>query len=923
MVQLSRRNLFATAVASGAAAAFATGAAPANARPVIVPAAPTDPPPDLAPSPADGVQLHWLDGVPTTTTGSAWGVPWGRGQVREGASFTLTTASGKAVPVQTWPLAYWPDGSVKWTGHGIGSDVALEETVRLAAGKPAVPPNPVTVAHDGGDVVLDNGAVQVRLATSGNVLVRSVTRDGRTTARNGRLVLELQDQPDDDQADARGSSWSGMIEHVDVDQTGPVRGVVKISGHYEIDQGPNHGNGRRTLLPWTVRVYLGAGAESLRLMHSFIWDADTSKDFVRGLGLQIDVPMTDAAHNRHIRFAGSGRGIWGEPVRVLTGLRRDLGVADGRDPGADVRAAQVAGTATPPVSQWSAQVRDGYENLAVWNDYTLAQSSPTYFSVWKRTSSGHSWLKDAGHGDRAPGLGYVGGVSGGLGFGIRDFWEQYPRALDIRGAAGDTATVTLWSWSPHADAMDMRPYDSAGHGLDLAYEDGRYGFGIPGGISRSTDIELWAFATTPSRDHFANLADVLSTPPQVVAAPATYHGAGVFGRWSLPDRSTPARTTLEDSIDASIDFYGGQVQQRQWYGFWDYGDVMYQYDADRHSWRYDEGGFAWDNAELGSDAMLWYAFLRSGKPQTFRLARAMTRHVSESDTYHAGQFAGLGSRHAVQHWGDGAKEVRVGESYTKRFMYYVTADELVGDWLRASLQADETLRKFEPLRDILPPQHVAPTRLRIGPDWYALVSNWLTEWERTGDTKWRDRIVTGMRDIASFPAGLFTGEGGGAVGFDPTTAHLVNLNKGDYTGGYNLAMAFCGDQVMFETVELVDVPEFRQTLLDFARYVQAPSAEKIAHYGFDFNAKGFKTIYSRVTAWAGEQLDDKAIRQRGWDQFLSDPAGKPWPAAVRVDDTAVLTPVEEIPAGDVRTSDPAQRNLAIVELLAIAPGEAP
>ena len=48
--------------------------------------------------------------------------------------------------------------------------------------------------------------------------------------------------------------------------------------------------------------------------------------------------------------------------------------------------------------------------------------------------------------------------------------------------------------------------------------------------------------------------------------------------------------------------------------------------------------------------------------------------------------------------------------------------------------------------------------MRIGPDWYALVSNWMTEWERTGDTRWRDRIVTGMQDIATFPAGLFTGE---------------------------------------------------------------------------------------------------------------------------------------------------------------------
>jgi hypothetical protein len=471
--------------------------------------------------------------------------------------------------------------------------------------------------------------------------------------------------------------------------------------------------------------------------------------------------------------------------------------------------------------------------------------------------------------------------------------------------------------------MDLRHYDTTAHGLDLAYEDVQEGFSTPEGIVRSDEMVLWAFAATPSRERIAALSAGLEAPPQIVTDPATYHAAGVFGRWSLPDRGTPARATLEKALDDQIAFYVGQVDQRDWYGYWNYGDVMHTYDADRHEWRYDVGGYAWDNAELGTDAMLWYAFLRSGDPAVFRLARAMTRHVSEVDTYHAGRFAGLGSRHNVSHWGDGAKEARVGESFTKRFAYYLTADELLGELLRSSLRADRTLLTVEPLREVLPPQTLAPTRLRIGPDWYALVSNWLTEWERTGDTRWRDRIVTGMTDIAGFPAGLFTGEAGGAVGFDPATGHLTDFGKGDYLGGYNLAMAFCGDQILWETLGLVSVPAFEAVFLDFARYVQAPSAEKIARYGFDFNPGAFPTIYSRVTAWAGEVLDDASLRRRGWDQFTSDPAGKPWPAAVTVSGPLVASPVQEIPAGDFATNDAAQRGLALISLLAIAPGEAP
>jgi YetA-like protein len=852
-------------------------------------------------------ELHWLDGTPAETAGCAWGVPWARGRLAPGTALALHTADGAAVPVQSWPLAFWPDGTVKWTGHAIGAEEAAAARYRLAPGTPAAPEHPVTVRHSGSDVVLANGTIEIRIATRGDVVLRSIRRGGRTTATTGRLVLHVQDRPDDEDGTPRRSIYRGAVEHAVVEQSGPVRAVVRMTGSYRRDN--NH-----RILPWTLRVYLSAG-EAVRLVHSFTWDADADRDFVRGLGLELSVPLTDETYDRHVRFGTTGGGVWGEPVRVLTGLRRD--------PGAAVNTAQVQGTATPPLAQWNTQVSSGYQQLAQWNDYRLTQNSADHFAIAKRTSSAGSWLRHAGHGRQASGFGYVGGASGGLGFGLTDFRQRFPRALDIRNAATSTAQVTLWSWSPHAPAMDLRHYDTSAHGLDLAYEDVQEGFSTPEGIVGSTEMVLWAFAGTPSRARIAALEPVLTAPPQLVADPRWYHAAGVFGRWSLPDRSTAARAVLEKALDDQIAFYAGQVDERQWYGFWNYGDVMHTYDADRHEWRYDAGGYAWDNGELGTDAMLWYAFLRSGRPDVFRLARAMTRHVSEVDTHHSGRFAGLGSRHNVSHWGDGAKEVRIGESYTKRFAYYLTADELLGDLIRTSLRADRTLLTVEPLREVLPPQTLAPTRLRIGPDWYALVSNWLTEWERTGDTRWRDRIVTGMTDIATFPAGLFTGEAGGAVGFDPATGHLVNFNKGDYAGGYNLAMAFCGEQILWETLDLVDVPAFRAVLLDFARYVQATSAEKIARYGFDFNPGAFPTIYSRVTAWAGEQLGDARLRQRGWDQFTNDPSGRPWPAAVTVSGSVVPAEVQEIPAGDFSTNDAAQRGLAIVSLLAVAPGEAP
>jgi hypothetical protein len=72
------------------------------------------------------------------------------------------------------------------------------------------------------------------------------------------------------------------------------------------------------------------------------------------------------------------------------------------------------------------------------------------------------------------------------------------------------------------------------------------------------------------------------------------------------------------------------------------------------------------------------------------------------------------------------------------------ADELIGDIMVYSLQADQALNEWEPLRkvDPLPPQ--APSRVRLGPDWVALAGNWFTQWERTMDDTWLERLKGGM-----------------------------------------------------------------------------------------------------------------------------------------------------------------------------------
>jgi hypothetical protein len=83
---------------------------------------------------AEDVSLNLLDGKALgLDSGVSFGVPWPQGAVGRGATFSLS-AQGKDLPVQSWPLAYWPDGSIKWSGFATVVPAGLAGPVTLSTG---------------------------------------------------------------------------------------------------------------------------------------------------------------------------------------------------------------------------------------------------------------------------------------------------------------------------------------------------------------------------------------------------------------------------------------------------------------------------------------------------------------------------------------------------------------------------------------------------------------------------------------------------------------------------------------------------------------------------------------------------------------------------------------------------------------------
>ncbi|NGN69351.1 Tat pathway signal sequence domain protein, partial [Streptomyces sp. A7024] len=406
--------------------------------------------------------------------------------------------------------------------------------------------------------------------------------------------------------------------------------------------------------------------------------------------------------------------------------------------------------------------------------------------------------------------------------------------------------------------------------------------------------------------------------PQLAAAPASLTRAGVFGGLFAPvDRTDPAKAKIEDHLDDLFAYYRDQREQRRWYGFWDYGDIMHTYDADRHQWRYDVGGYAWDNSELSPDLWLWFAYLRSGRADIFRFAEAMTRHTGEVDVYHLGEWAGLGTRHGVQHFADSAKQQRISTAVYRRAYYYLTADERTGDLMHALVDSDETFLVLDPIRKIREePYEPDPHALSIGfgTDWSGLAAAWLTEWERKGPKaqKAEARLRATMETIAAQPNGFVQGKGL----YDLDTGRFAVADKAAVEVSHLSAM-FGLVEMCAELIDLIEMPEFTEAWLDYCRYFNATKAEQKERYGTDFGNLLLFQGHSRMDAYAAVKAKDDKLAERAWAKFHRSDGyteSMDW-SSTELNGPQVLEPGYEIPA--ISTNTTALYGLAAIQNLAL------
>ena len=393
------------------------------------------------------MRLHWLEGRKQRGY-VTWGLPWRKGEVRAGESFYLKGDNGAEYPVQTRPRAYWPDGSVKWTLHTACPSAG---PWRLERGSRPY----LTELHQEGQKIC---AGRMTVDFSEGKAVPRVEYDGTMRCIGGELVAKVN-----------GAEYYGTADSIRLEENGPLRAVIRVKGSHQNAAGD-------CLLPFTLRYYIHAGDPEIRIVHTFVHDADPFAQKIEALGISFDADLKEPIYNRHVRVGGEG-GYLKESCVLLNSWRPKLP--------AQWYHTQIAGGRLNLNREEHPEAYQAMEDMTWWDRWKLVQDSSEHYKISKHTGEEDcSWV-DGPEGHRARGI----LSAAGLTVTLRDFWQKHPSALEVRGMLGEQARLSAWIWCEDVPPMDLRPYTKRPCSQSY-YGQGTPSRSMPSGIAVTNEIHL-------------------------------------------------------------------------------------------------------------------------------------------------------------------------------------------------------------------------------------------------------------------------------------------------------------------------------------------------------------------------------------------------------------------------------------------------
>ena len=364
------------------------------------------------------------------------GVPFAVGILHDAELETLRVQdpAGNAVPAQFQVLSRWwsprYDNSVRWLLVTFPASVGANATATytLVSGSNIAPARPVSVTRAAGETTVDTGVIRAIISDNTFRMFESVWFDGNgdgqydqaekivQAAPGDGLVITSGDWPDQGLLAGQEFRGSTAAATVEIEESGPLRAVVRISGTLQREGLPTVS----CYHEYMVRMYFYAGSPLVRCHVTL----------------------------KNNRIAGKKAYVW--PIEDFT-VRTSLASATASQYALLGQTAPVRGTVgtdtvklyqdSSGTDNWLTMLGGTYENwLCPWT--AGKQVRGVTFRGYK-ASDGATTLEQNNYA-----RGWLDLSDGALGctVGVKDFWQQYPKALRMSPGRIDVGLLpTEWS----------------------------------------------------------------------------------------------------------------------------------------------------------------------------------------------------------------------------------------------------------------------------------------------------------------------------------------------------------------------------------------------------------------------------------------------------------------------------------------------
>jgi hypothetical protein len=235
------------------------------------------------------------------------GVPFAKGELGDAEAVRLLDTQGQEIPIQPKLAARWPDGSVKWLRLSLSASADRETTARytLEYGRQvrrATATSPLRVQTTGSSLVANTGPLRVEFDArrSGFPVSIGCDADG-----NGRFSVDelLAERPMAAQvvdAEGRWYSSANVPATLEVEESGPVRIVLRLTGH--------HASGKGRCFAYINRFTLYAGSPLMRM--EYTWENNAERAGLTAFeSIGLELPLPAGARPRWSLGLGEGQKV--------------------------------------------------------------------------------------------------------------------------------------------------------------------------------------------------------------------------------------------------------------------------------------------------------------------------------------------------------------------------------------------------------------------------------------------------------------------------------------------------------------------------------------------------------------------------------------------------------------------------------------